>query len=91
MKKRILVLLTVAALMAVMMTFSALPAFAQETEVKDDKVEIGDDFGDFLFGVGTELKEDKFEFAPGGILCPTGGEFKEDKVEPEDACGFGAG
>ncbi len=91
MKKRILVLLTVAALMAVMMTFSTVPAFAQETEFKDDKVEFGADFGGFIFGVGTEVKDDKIEVAPGGILCPGGGEFKEDKTEPEGACGFGGG
>jgi hypothetical protein len=88
MKKRILVLLTVAALMAVTMTFSALPAFAQETEEKEDKVEVGDDRFGVLFGVGTEFKEDKTEVAPGGIFCPEGGEFKEDKVEPEGACGI---
>ncbi len=86
MKKRILVLLTVAALMAVMMTFSAVPAFAQETEFKEDKIEFGDDIFGALFGVGTEIKEDKIEVAPGGSFCPAGGEFKDDKTEPEGAC-----
>ena len=72
--KRILVLLTAAALMAVMMTFSAVPAFAlevpQECEPKDDKtecpggIEFKDDKGEFtyLFLGTVELKEDKLEF-----------------------------
>jgi hypothetical protein len=83
--RRILVLLTVAALTAVMMTFSAVPAFAQETEFKDDKTEFGDDFFGVAFGVGTEVKDDKVEWAPGALFCPAGGEFKEDKAEPEGA------
>ena len=69
--RRIFLLLTVAAITAAMMVFSAVPAFAQEFEAKDDKLEIKAD------GLSFELKPDKFELKTPFFSC----ELKEDKSE----------
>jgi hypothetical protein len=72
--RRILLVVTVALVMAAMMVFSAVPAFAQECEEKDDKVECGP-FDEFKF----EENEFKSEAGPG---C----EFKFEEDEEKDEC-----
>ncbi len=71
MRRRIMVLV-VAALMAAMMVFSAVPAFAQECEEKDDKFECGP------FEFKFEENEFKFEFGPECEIKVEGDEVKEE-------------
>ena len=73
--RRILLVLTVAAITATMMVLSAVPAFAQlGTEVKDDKTETTTPVSSF------EFKDDKSE-----IEVPLlSREVKDDKIETEN-------
>ncbi len=69
---RKIMVLVVAALMAVMMAFSAVPAFAQECEEKDDKVECGP----------IEFKFEETEFKVEGPGC----DLKVEEDEVKDEC-----
>ncbi len=73
MMRRILLVVTVALVMAAMMVFSAVPAFAQTCETKDDKRECG------TVEVKFEENERKFEAGP---VC----EVKVEAGEVKDEC-----
>ncbi len=81
MLRRILLVLSVAAITVSMMVFSAVPAFAQECEDKEDENEFKSECGPFEFKI--EENEGKFE----GKLEFPGCELKgEQGEEPKEEC-----
>ncbi len=76
--RRIMLMLAVAALMVATMAFSAVPAFAQECEFKDDKFECGPEEEKF----NKEGDLEKLEFL--GVECKDL-DTEEPKAEGRDA------